>query len=306
MSAHRSTPAKIPAQPVAALEQLGFAPLEAAAYAFLVSESPAGGYRIAQALGKPFGSVYKALEGLEAKGAAILSEESGNRVARPVSISTVIRLASTEFERSCRAAAELVPVESESRDTHLYTITDRRLAFEQAREMIEHTATFLLINLTPGIAREVIAPLETAIARGVRVGIKAFAPLTLPGADIAIDPRGVEAIRHAPGEWLVVSSDGREQLEALFEHGAGELLAAHWTENPLLAWTSFTGLSSDFMLAALRSSELGEDPRFAAIVEPLSVFESPASEGKEWLKGRFRRPSRGARTREGARGRKRE
>ncbi len=282
-----------PARSVSALESLGFAPLEAAVYAFLISESPAGGYRIAQALGKPFGSVYKALEGLEAKGAAILSEESGNRVARPVSISAVIRRASSEFERSCRAAAELVPVESESRDTHLYTIADRRLVFEQAREMIDRAATFLLVNLTPGMAREVIAPLEAAIARGVRIGIKAFAPIALPGADIAIDPRGVDAIRHAPGEWLVISSDGREQLEALFEHGAGELLAAHWTENPLLAWTSFTGLSSDFLLAALRSSDLGADPRFAAIAERLCVFESPASAGKEWLIDRFRRPSKG-------------
>ena len=60
---------------VESLQELGFTETEALAYAGLVPISPATGYRVAQAIGKPAANTYKALESLEAKGAVLV--ESG-------------------------------------------------------------------------------------------------------------------------------------------------------------------------------------------------------------------------------------
>ena len=45
-----------------ALRELGFTELESRIYIFLLEESPATGYRIAQAIEKPVANTYKAIE----------------------------------------------------------------------------------------------------------------------------------------------------------------------------------------------------------------------------------------------------
>lgn len=289
----RTTPQRATSSSVEALERLGLTPLEAEVYAFLVEESPASGYRVAQAIGKPFGSVYKAIEGLEGKGAAILSEESGNRMVRAVPIEGLVARAREEFARSCELASALGAPRSEGRDTHLYRLGTREVVFDTVARTLERATRFVVASVTPGVARELIGPLAPLVDRSVSVGLKVFAPLALPGAEIVLDHRGLDAVRNAPGEWLVLNADGREHIEALFEHGAGSVLTAHWTENPLAAWAGYTGISSDLMLAAVRQSAIGADPRFAELAARFAPLEAPDSEGKEWLAEKFRRPSRG-------------
>jgi sugar-specific transcriptional regulator TrmB len=59
------------------LRHFGFTALESEIYAFLLTEHPASGYRIAQALRKPAANVYKGIETLEQKGA--ISLQTGNK-----------------------------------------------------------------------------------------------------------------------------------------------------------------------------------------------------------------------------------
>lgn|GEM_PF-1126255 len=282
-----------PPSALAALERLGLTSLEAQAYAFLTRESPASGYRVAQALGKPFGSVYKAVEGLEDKGAALLSEESGNRVARAVPIDELVARSARDFEKSCRAAAAtLKPTPSAEPDEHLYRITNRDQFLERARAMINGAQDFVLGSLTPMVAAALEGPLTLA-AKRIRVGLKTFGPLEIHGADIITDPRGQSALDTGPGEWIMLTADGREVLMGLFDAETGELNTGQWTENPLLCWSMFTGLGAQLVLAAVRTSDLAKQPRLAEIVERLSAFRSPRSGAKRVLMDKFRQPSRG-------------
>jgi sugar-specific transcriptional regulator TrmB len=50
------------------LMEFSFSGLEAEIYTFLLRDSPATGYRVAQALGKPVANTYKAIESLQNKG----------------------------------------------------------------------------------------------------------------------------------------------------------------------------------------------------------------------------------------------
>jgi sugar-specific transcriptional regulator TrmB len=282
-----------PPSTLAALERLGLTSLEAQAYAFLTRESPASGYRVAQALGKPFGSVYKAVEGLEDKGAALLSEESGNRVARAVPIGELVARSTRDFEKSCRAAAAtLKPVHSVDPDEHLYRITSRDQFIERARAMITGAQDFVLGSLTPMVAAALQEPLTLAATR-IRVGLKTFGPLDIPGADIISDHRGAAALETGPGEWIMLTADGREVLMGLLDAETGELNMGQWSENPLLAWSMFTGLGAQLVLAAVRTSDLARQPMLIEIVERLSAFRTPRSVGKRVLMEKFRQPSRG-------------
>ena len=66
-----------------ALVSFGFTALESEIYVFLLSHSPATGYRVAQGINKPAANTYKALQTLQSKG-AILVEESANRMWNPL------------------------------------------------------------------------------------------------------------------------------------------------------------------------------------------------------------------------------
>src|SRR5689334_12400249 len=68
---------------IQALQSLDFSELEAAIYTFLLQESPATGYKIAHAIGKPVANTYKGISALQDKG-AVLIDEGENRLCRAV------------------------------------------------------------------------------------------------------------------------------------------------------------------------------------------------------------------------------
>ena len=57
------------------LRELGLTGLEAEAYAWLLTASPATGYGVAKGLGKPTANTYKALESLREKGAVVTDDD---------------------------------------------------------------------------------------------------------------------------------------------------------------------------------------------------------------------------------------
>src|SRR5215470_8119557 len=84
-----------------ALVALGFTAIEASAYAFLVQASPATGYGIARAIGKPVANTYQALQSLRQKG-AVLVDGRGRRQWRAVPPGEL--LARLDTERAARVA----------------------------------------------------------------------------------------------------------------------------------------------------------------------------------------------------------
>ncbi len=278
-----------------ALQRLGLTPLEGDIYRFLVQESPATGYRIAQALGRPVGNIYKAVESLETKGAILVSDDEGNRVARAVSITEFANRVRAEISQACTIAGrELAATDEVTTDDRLYRLTDRLQVFERARRMIESAGSFVVVNVTPALAGELKADFQAAAARGVRIGIKTFVSIAIEGCEVTVDPRGTKAVDSGPGQWLALTPDGRELLDALFDSSGHGLHTATWTANPMLVWMGFTGMASDLALAQVKN-DLNAGMDAAEVRRRLrarAAYESPSRSGRTTLIQRYRQPSR--------------
>lgn len=303
-----STATPMPAATADALAALGLTPLEAEAYRFILAVPHATGYRIAQALGKPVGNVYKTIEALEAKGAVMTSDDDGTRVVAAVPAEEWIRSRRTAFETACaHAASELSAFADapEGDDDRVYHLFDSASTIERARTMLRQAKSFAILSVAPAILPALVEELHRAAKRGVAVACKVFEACDIPGVEIVVDPRGPQAVANAPGEWLIASVDGRASLQALFRHSAvppgGEPLPslhlATYTTNPLHSWSLYSGLSSDFLLASIRRriADGGTSKELNLDLERLARFESPDSAGKLALSRRFRSsPRRGA------------
>lgn len=280
---------------VESLVGLGLTALEAEVYAFLLGESPATGYRVAQALGKPFGSIYKTLEALQTKGAVLTAEDGDNRLVRAVQVNELLGQFTRNFKAQRQAArAALRGAERETADDRVYEIHTAQQFFERVRRALKTARQFALASCTPGPLTELAEDFSQAAARGLAVGVKTFEPATLAGVRAVLDPRGIAAVESGPGQWANVSIDGRVLTSALFTPDGTALQQGFWSENALLGWTYYTGLSSDFVLVAVRAA-LGAGANAAEIgrlIESFAAFETPRSLGKRTLTQRFRRAGR--------------
>lgn len=281
-----------------ALAALGLTPLEAEVYAFLARHSPATGYRVAQALGKPVGNIYKAIESLESRGAVVTSEDEGNRLARAVPPGDLLDAARRRLDQIAPALETLSEDEEAEPDDLLYRLSDREGTMQRARAMLKDARSFALAIVTPRLLDDLADDLARAATR-VRVATKVYAPVDLPGVEVVLDPRGEGAVARAPGEYLGLIVDGRCLLNALFDERGDALRTAHTTANPLLNWAFYTGISSDIVLAAVKQA-LARGASAQEITETmrlLSRFESPTSGGKDLLIRRYRSPSQSSRGR---------
>ncbi len=277
-----------------ALAELGLTPLEAGVYRFLLSEPGSTGYRIAQAMGKPVGNIYKTVEALEGKGAVVTSDDGGNRTAAAIPMQEWLRARRKAFERACTVASKAVAssADKESFDDSLYRLTHRDQVLERCRSMLQSAQQFVIVTAAPALVPE-LSPALQASAKRIPVALKVFVPAAIPGVVVVVDPRGAPALETSPGAWLVVNADGRECLVALFDTHARELHTASWTRNPLVVWTHYTGHSSDLLLAAVRT-QLGQGAtpkQIASALKKLSPFENPASAGKVNMRQRYRSAS---------------
>jgi HTH-type transcriptional regulator, sugar sensing transcriptional regulator len=273
-----------------ALEALGLTPLEADIYAFLARESPASGYRIAQALGRPVSNIYKAVESLEDKGAVMTADDDGTRVARAVPIAEVAARLRRQLDSAADdAAAALDSPEDPAGDWALYRLTDRDSVLERARAMLASAQKLAVALITPALA-DALAPDLAAAARRVPVGLKVFRPIDIPSATTILDPRGPAAVDSGPGQYLSLNTDGSFYLQALFDPTGEHLHLAHWSANPLLAWTTYTGIAHAIRLAAL-DNQLAAGADSAALRAALDAdlpHETSQSLGKLNLTNHYR------------------
>lgn len=283
-----------------ALGSLGFTPLEAEVYAFLVRESPATGYRIAQGVGKSVGNIYKTVEALEEKGAVMVGEDGGNRMARAVAPSELLARLEREFRTACaETLRKLGPADEAEPDDLLYRITDREAFFERCRRVIRGAKRFIMLSACPGPLAELADELEALAARGVPVMVKAYGPAELKGVDVVQDSRGASAVEAGPGQWIEITADGRELAQGVLDHDNRELHVGQWTQNPMLNWMAYTGRWADIALAAVYTGieQNATAKQLQAELERFRPFATPASEGKMQLVTRYRRPSPAGRRR---------
>lgn len=247
---------------IQALTELGFTGLEAEVYGALASASPATGYRLAQAVGKPVANVYKALQSLQAKG-AIAIDDGETRQVRAVPPDELLRQLGRQFDRRRERAAEaLARLPAPDADLRVYHLHSPELVFERARTMLARAERIALLDLGAAPLAELRADLERAAARGVVVALRTEAPAAIDGVDVvAIPARAAASAEPWPADWLTLVADGREHLLALFTPDGRDVHQAVWTESAFLAWVFHSGLAAEIARdAALHLLDAGGTP----------------------------------------------
>lgn len=238
---------------VEALMELGLTGLEAEIYTFLLRESPATGYRVAQAIGKPAANTYKALEGLAAKG-AVAATEGASRQYRAAPWEELLgQIERRQNASRERAAIALARLPRGGEDDRVYEIGSRAQVIERARAMIGRASELILGDLFPGAAAELAGDLAAA-SQGVEVVLKVYEPVEIPGARLILRERGHEIYGQVPGDLMDLSVDGREALLAFLRPGPEGVHQALWTASALLTSRLHAALVHELILTDLKQA----------------------------------------------------
>jgi len=268
---------------------LGFTALEVEVYTFLLTESPATGYRVAQAIGKPVANTYKAVESLEDKG-AVLVEEGASRLCRAVPAEELLgRLERSFMDNKERAAEQLARLGSPAQDDGVYHLASRSQVLEKARSMLRESRQIVLLDIFPEPLELLRTEIESAAGRGVKVAMKIYQATKVAGAGLALFPHGERVIERWPGHWLNLIADGREHLLALLGDNGENVHQAIWSGSAYLSWIHHGSIGSEIRLAALMNIiETGST--MAQIKEVMARYEelmAPEALGYQDLLKRF-------------------
>lgn len=262
------------------LVSLGFTQLEADIYAWLLEDAPATGYRIAQALRKPAPNIYKAIESLESKGAVMVDEGRGRR-CRPVPPDELLSHLDRRFQRDrARAQQSLGRVGLPEPDDRVYRLQSVGAVFERARAMLSRAREIVIVDAFPAPLADIVAALEEAAARGVKVGVLTYAPMAIEGAHVVVTPCAETVLQRWRGQWLKVVVDGREHLVSQMDPDQRVVRQAIWSSSVDLSWVYHSAVSSELMLAELESCAPGwktaaEARRKIAELQPWRALDAP-------------------------------
>ena len=276
---------------VESLTELGFTELEAAAYTYLVQASPATGYRVAQALGKPVANTYKAIESLQQKG-VVIADETGSKRCRAVPPDEVLDRLETRFERrhgqASRAFSRLRPAGG---DDGVYALNDPDQVYDRCRAMLSRASEVALLDAFPTPLMTISEAVEACAARGVRMAVEVYEPTTaLEGVETVLNPHSADT-RHWPGDWLNMVVDGSELLLAFMDIDGARVHQAIWSRSPFLCWAYQSALAGEILSARVHAA-LGESASAAElrdIFARFSGYRAHESLGYRGLAGRFKR-----------------
>jgi sugar-specific transcriptional regulator TrmB len=217
------------------LRAFGFTELEADVYAFLLGESPATGYRVAQAIGKPVANTYKAVQTLQAKD-AVVAEDGDGRLCRAVPAEELLDQLERRFRNNRRRASRVLGrLRSNCEDNRVYQLRTPARVFERCRRILADCRHVAIIDAFPRTLEELRPTIEKAATRGVAVAVQAYQAADVAGVKVAVRPDGETVRRRWPGEWLNVVADGHEYVLALLTEDLQAVHQAVWSRSAYLA-----------------------------------------------------------------------
>jgi sugar-specific transcriptional regulator TrmB len=233
------------------LSALGFTDLEAAVYAYLVENSPATPYRVAQGIGRPVANTYKAVEALHKKG-AVLIDETANRICQAVPpadlLSDLERSFANRHNQAARALSQLKPAVETDR---IYALNSAEQIFDRCKRLIDHAESVVLVDAFPGIV-DIIRPwLEAAASRNVTTVLQTYKPTDIAGVEVIPYQAAELSLRRWPGQWMIVVVDGAEYLFAYMNEEATVAQQAIWCGSAFLALPQHSNLAIAFRAAIL-------------------------------------------------------
>ena len=280
------------------LVALGFTPLEADAYIFLLRESPATGYRVAQGIGRTTASTYKALEALELRG-AIMVEEAETRLCRAVAPAELLGGIETTFVKHRRQAeAVLSRLGADHADDRIYQLRTPEQVYERCRAILNKATQVALLDVFPQPLRELRPDVDAAIVRGVKVGVLVYEQATVRGAEVVLHQDAPAVLKRWSAQWINLGADSEQQVHALLSTDGSEVLHGTWSASPFLAHLYQSGLLGEISASALRNAMRDRLPntKLEAVVRRLDKLGHTGTHAFASLTNRqLRKPQRGER-----------
>ena len=234
--------------PVPALEALGLTRLEALAYAWLAVNPATTGYQVSKAIGKPTANVYRALEGLERKG-AVARDRGSPPLFHAVPPEELFDRMEREFldrrEIAVRAIAALAP-SADADEDGIFVLTSYEQVVGRLSVMLAAARHRVLLDAPAAVLNEIGETLEDSSGRGVRlVTLVRGAPGSERPDEISDpEPAAVDAVR------MVV--DTREALMASVAPGRSRVDGGFWTRGPLLVRTMHDAIAHEMFFVQVQ------------------------------------------------------
>ncbi len=240
------------------LKPFGFSDIEARVYRFLLTESPATGYRISHAIGKAAANTYKAISALEQKGAVIV-ENGENRLCRAVPLRELLDGLTHAFEADCDTAERaLADLSVEAEDHRVYQLTTVEQVMARARAMLASAQEVALLDVTPLMAEALSGDISAAKKRGVRVGAVLYSPdRTLASNTALVSHHAKEILTQWPGEHVNLVIDASESLLAVVTPDRARVIQAVWTNSNYLSVFYHNGIVFELTAFAMEAHAPG-------------------------------------------------
>lgn len=254
-------------QAAKALENLGFSGIESLVYCFLLQESPATGYRVSHAIGKPTANTYNAIAALAQRG-AIIVDDSASRLCRAVPPGELLDRLNREFETKRKdAEAELSKIRQASGDDRVYQLTSVEQVVERARAMLGAAKRAVLLDLFPRAMQLLRDDLQAAAKRGARVVVRAYVPVEIKGVDVVVTNDAARILATWPGEHMSIAVDANQFLIALLSKDTQSVHQAIWSNSTLLSCLQYNALHVELVL----TDEHRNGRKVASALEALSL-----------------------------------
>lgn len=236
---------------IQSLVALGFTELEAEVYTFLLQESPATGYRVAQAIGKPAANTYKAIETLQNKGAVIV-ERGASRLCRAVPSDELLSQMERSFcDRRAKAAEALAGLRGSPDDDRIYQLQSSEQVYARCRTMLARCKQVAVLDVFPLPLERLRPEIEAAAERGVYVSLRTYQPAEVKGVEVVYSSKGQAVMEVYPGQWVILIVDGVEQLLAFLTPDGRGVHQAIWSRSAFLSFVLNDAVWCSTILLAL-------------------------------------------------------
>jgi HTH-type transcriptional regulator, sugar sensing transcriptional regulator len=271
------------------LKTLGFNELEAAAYTFLVENSPVTAYRVAQGIGKPVANTYKAVESLKEKG-AVLIDETGNKLCRAIPPAELLRKLEKQFRQKHQKAEKVLSrLRPADGDDGIYTLSTPDEVFNTCAEMLERAEEVVLVDAFPQLLEQIKGQLEDAAGRGIHVVVQGYTSMEIKGIDYIINNQASTISERWKGQWLCVMIDGAEYLFAYLSEDSKHVHQAIWSGSTFLAWLEHGNLVDAMLYSELERLIQQNAPRKEMLkaIERKNKWKHPNTKGYQKLRAKF-------------------
>lgn len=257
---------------ISSLKELGFTELEATIYSYLVENSPATPYRVAQKIGKPVANTYKAVEALYQKG-AILIDQTNNRLCQAVSPDELLgKLKHSFLDRHQNAIEALSELKPSGDREKIFSLATPQQVFDRCRSLVEQAEAIILVDAFPGVIKTLQPWLEAAAERQITVVLQVYEPIEMKGVETVVFQSAELMLQRWQGQWLILVVDGAEYLFAFLSDEGASVHNAIWCGSAFLALPQHSNLALAFRASIIEELIKKEVP-YDKILEELKRTE---------------------------------